>query len=202
MTTSSASVDLEGLPDSLLLNILSFTEVPELVRVELVSIRLQNLDTGALWNAICQDCWKPYPRYRLSEARVRWLDKHMKYYSWKARFAWVQIDLSRTTMTQEELERLDWYFNFTPQAGGRGKETLRRCIFRDGMLLVVGFPPLPYSLVQIGSRKQALAINDFPLHFLERIFSNGEWLIKNANVTMVSCDESGSLSFTDRGFQG
>eukprot|EP00980_Cylindrotheca_fusiformis_P019295 scaffold6614_cov88-Cylindrotheca_fusiformis.AAC.6 len=126
----------------------------------------------------------------------------MKYYSWKARYAWVQLDLSRTVLTEMELETMDWYFNFTPQVGGRGKDTLRRCIFRDGMLLIVGFPPLPYNLVKIGSHKQALVIEDFPLHFVERLKDTGEWLIKNPNVTMVSsCDESGALSYTDRGFQ-
>jgi hypothetical protein len=196
------SIDLLGLPDFILLHILSYTETNDLVRVEMVSIRLQNLETEELWKARCNDCWKEFPRYRLTGSRQRWLDEQLKYYSWKARYAWVKQDLSRTTLTKAELESLDWYFNFTPLAGGQGKDTLRRCIFRDGLLLAAGFPPLPYSLVNMGSRKQALAINDFPVHFVERLKSSGEWLIKNSNVTFVSCDEAGSLSYTDRGFQG
>ena len=104
---------------------------------------------------------------------------------------------------------MHWYFNFTRQAGGKGKQTLRRCIFRHGLLFLSGFPPLPYHLRivpspnpnRVGMNDVVMFINDFPPHYIERLPSCGEWLITNHNVTLVSCDEAWTLTYTDRGFQ-
>ena len=57
-------------------------------------------------------------------------------FSWKKVYFWMEEELARTTLTADELESLDWYFNFTPTAGGRRKATLRQCIFRHGLLFV------------------------------------------------------------------
>ncbi|CAJ1962619.1 unnamed protein product [Cylindrotheca closterium] len=70
-------------------------------------------------------------------------------FSWKKTYFWMEQELARTTLTYDELESLDWYFNFTPLAGGRGKDTLLRCIFRHGLLSIggAGFPSLPYRML-------------------------------------------------------
>jgi hypothetical protein len=73
-----------------------------------------------------------------------------------------------------------------------------------GFLLVPGYPPLPYEIVnetppssshilesqkgdQPFSRNQWLRITHFPPHFITRNLSNAEWLIVNENVTFTSC---------------
>ena len=40
-------------------------------------------------------------------------------------------------------------FNFSPAAGGRGRETLKKARFTADHLLVPGYPPLPYELTAV-----------------------------------------------------
>ena len=46
---------------------------------------------------------------------------------------------------------------------------------------------------------QQLTIANFPKHLVDRLDS-WEWMIYNENVTFVSCDEAGTLTYTGRGF--
>ena len=202
--TERETINLLDLPDSILLSTIDFLNDKELLQIEQVSKSIRNLYLqGTLqqqWKIRCQRRWEHLPRYRLTPSRQNWLDENVGTECWKERYLWGEYDLCRTVISKNELETLDWYFNFTPHSGGRGRDTLRRCIFRDGLLLLFGFPPLPYQLVQLGAR-QALIISNFPPHYFYRIPSCGEWLIKNFNVTLVSTDEEGTLTYTDRGFQ-
>ena len=204
---------LLSLPDALFVSIFDFLNDKDLLRIELVCKQLRTLFVSGLlqelWKSRCERRWQSLPRYRLTESRERWLDEHLKTTCWKARYLWIENDLSRTEITKEEVETLHWYFNFTRQAGGKGKQTLRRCIFRHGLLFLSGFPPLPYHLRivpspnpnRVGMNDVVMFINDFPPHYIERLPSCGEWLITNHNVTLVSCDEAWTLTYTDRGFQ-
>ena len=110
-------------------------------------------------------------------------------------------DVTRTRITVEELESRRWHFNFTPEAGGRGAATLRTCSFRGDSMCVPGFPPLRFRLVD-SERRQWLFVNNFPPHTVERRAADGEWIIKNENITCVSCHETEAPTYRDRGFQG
>jgi hypothetical protein len=101
----------------------------------------------------------------------------------------------------EELESLAWFFNFTPQAGGRGSETLQKCKFSQGFLFLDQYLPMPYRL-EVVDGVQYLRIYHFPAHRIDRLTCCAEWVITNPNVTFVSCDENGTLTYTERGFQG
>mmetsp|Transcript_26868 Transcript_26868/g.48543 ORF Transcript_26868/g.48543 Transcript_26868/m.48543 type:complete len:131 (+) Transcript_26868:1-393(+) len=52
-----------------------------------------------------------------------------------------------------------------------------------GLLLMSGYPPLPYELSEDG---KVLDIANFPPHYVRRL-DTWEWEITNANVTFVSC---------------
>ena len=195
------SSELESVPDSLLLAISSYLGVDELITFELVSKRTRKLDLASLWEDLCDKRWKDWPRYRWVNLR----NSHPVLVSknWKERFLWVEKDHSRKILPRDELLRLQWFFNFTPNAGGRGWETLRRCWFHGEFLFVPSYPPLRYRLIPPGNGDgpQKLEISNFPSHTIERLTHNGEWIIKNENVTFVSCHETEELVFKDRGFQ-
>ena len=63
-------------------------------------------------------------------------------------------------------QNLTRYFNYTPDAGGLGRETLRRVVFKDGRLAVPDYPNLPYALVGpaglVGSRVVATGLRGRP----------------------------------------
>ena len=192
------SSELEAVPDSLLLAIVSCFDENDLIAFELVSKRIRNLNLTSSWEGLCHKRWQDWPRYRWRNLRDPYLiDK-----TWKQRFFWVEKDYARTILPRDELESIQWYFNFTPEAGGRGSQTLRRCVFRGGMMYVPSFPPLICRLVYHADvRQQKLYVENFPPHTIERLACNGEWIIKNENVTCVSCHETEKLAYNDRGFQ-
>lgn len=88
-----------------------------------------------------------WPRYRLTAEVEAQLDTKHPGTSWLARYRIVQADADRTLLTQEELETLTWHFNFTPGAGGRGRQTLKSVRFTERKIYVPGYPPLDYFLV-------------------------------------------------------
>lgn len=138
-------------------------------------------------------------------------------WEWKNRYRWIEDDVRREQFhSPAEVESLGWYFNFTPQAGGRGEATLARCRFRDGFAEVPMYPPMLYNLVRMDERALycgvddrddideegvGMAIANFPIHTISRIEGSGEWVIGNEAVTFVSCDTSGTLHYDERGFQ-
>jgi len=98
---------------------------------------------------------------------------------------------------------LRWAFNFTPRAGGRGCLTLQFVEFHAqapgaprGVLLLAGYPPLPYELSADGKE---LYIANFSPHIVRRLDS-WEWEIGNENVTFVSC-VGDDPQYNERGFQ-
>ena len=47
---------------------------------------------------------------------------------------------------------------------------------------------------------QHLLISNFPPHEVTRLADEWEWMVSNDNVTFVSCDEAGTISYAGRGF--
>jgi len=207
-SSSSSSSLLESMiPDAMLLLMASYLDGDDLMSFELVSKKfrsLPGLDTK-VWQSLCHNKWTDWPRYRwehLRKSHPRLVGK-----TWKQRYLWVSKDFRRTTMTTDELESACWYFNYTPQAGGLGSETLTRCFFRSGIMAVQGFPPLPCRLVfNDETNRQELKVYNFPHHSIARLEHNGEWIMTNENVTVVSAHETdvtaNILNYHGRGFQG
>ena len=120
--------------------------------------------------------------------------------SWKEAFRWTDTDSNRTVLLNDELQQLAWYFNFTPKAGGRGRDTLLKGRFAGTRLLLPEYPPLrSYLVTDQSSAKQFLVISNFPWHEIERL-PNGEWLITNPNVTLVSSYRGVEPDYDERGF--
>ena len=143
---------LDALPDEIVVAVAStLTKPRELLALSAVSHHFRALPTSPLWRALCEACWQPWPRYRLTPTREAWLHKHKVYtdYSWQARYRHFQSDAARTTLTAEEMRDLSWHFNFTVSAGGRGRATLKPARFSETKLYVPGYPPLDYSLVDL-----------------------------------------------------
>lgn len=208
MDTCTADYDdtpptFHTLSDDILLMIANFHMPRDLLHLACVSKEFRALDMNPIWKERCSERWKDWPRYRMTPSRIRYLDERLPNTCWKQRFLWVEQDVARTTLDQEELEGLGWYFNFTPSAGGRGDETLTRCVFRNGCLHLghLEYPPMPYRLVDVNSSQQQLLVLPFPSHNIQRNLEDKEWLITNENVTFVSCGDDGELRFKLRGFR-
>jgi hypothetical protein len=190
-----------SLPDTLIVTVASFLPAKDLCKFEMVDKRTnRHIDKGHLWKKLCVDRWKNWPRYKLTSSRMEWIENHLHHLDWKNRYKWVEEDVARTRITWEELESLDWFFNFTPVAGGRGQETLRKCQFQQGFLFLSQFLPMPYRL-EVVEGTQYLRVYHFPPHLIDRLPCCGEWIISNENVTFVSCDEGETLTYRGRGFQ-
>lgn len=201
--TMAALSNLESMiPDAMLLTVASYLEGDELMRFEIISKKFHSLKESLdkeTWKEVCHRRWREWPRYRwenLKKSHLRLTNK-----TWKQRYLWVEADYSRKTITIAELEGRSWWFNFTPQAGGRGLDTLTRCFFGRGFMVVPGFPPFHCRLVNDGEQ-QRLYVHNFPPQTIERLTSNGEWVMKNQNVTCVSSHETDTPTYRDRGFQG
>lgn len=193
---SSENYDfLSTLADDLILNCEAFLDYQSLGRMQCLSQRFhQQLETAeTIWEERLRQDWIGFPRYR-SDRR----DYSNEFTTAKDAYKFVFRDVRRTNITEEELVRLKWYFNYTEAAGGRGRDTLLECEFaQDSFLYVGGYPPLPFELAVNGT---ILRVGSFPDHPIERL-GDGEWLICNDAVTFVSCDEQGTLNYNGRNFQ-
>jgi hypothetical protein len=187
----------ESIPEALLLVITSYLGIEDLMSFELVTRKFRDLPLEGLWETMCHRRWKAWARYRWENLQKS--HRHLTLKTWKQRCLWVEKDFARTKLSEEELETRLWYFNFTTEAGGRGADTLRKCYFHGGYLFVPDFPPFPCRLINDGPA-QRLHVEHFPPHAVERLLSNGEWVIKNQNVTFVSCHEMDTLTYNERCF--
>jgi hypothetical protein len=198
---SNEIMSFHSLPDVLVVAVAGFLPARDLCQLEMANKRTQLLDLEAVWRELCSTRWKNWPRYRLSESRLVWINEHQSHLDWKGRYIWAEEDVARSRITWEELESLKWFFNFTPTAGGRGDETLQPCRFLQGFLFLSQYLPMPYRL-EVVANVQYLRVYHFPPHRILRLPCCGEWLIVNANVTFVSCDDNDTPTYRERGFQG
>ena len=205
-TPEIEAVAFASLTEELLLQVAEFLPARDLLQFQSVSIELSCLSTDALWKKLCENRWKPWPRYRLTDQRFEELDKTLPGTSWQVRYATTEQDATRSSITESELHDLQWYLSFVLSGiRGEGRSDHMPVIFTpSGILLVPGHPPLPFELRneapptsaahirttlrgdQPFSERQWLRISDFPPHFISRKQSDAEWLIANENVMMVS----------------
>ena len=163
----SQEAALDSLVDELLTHVATFIpDAASLVAFESVSTRFARVPHEAAWRGLCEARWEDKPRYRLTEQRLQVLNTHMRSVSWRRRYATFEVDGRRSSITEEELSSLGWYFNYTPDAGGLGRETLRRVLFKAGRLAMPDYPNLPYALIGqaglVGSRVVATGLRGRP----------------------------------------
>ncbi len=127
------------------------------------------------WKKLCDQDFEFLSRYKC--AKHGYSDA-----SYKATYRQISMEVRRTKITPEDLEFLSWYFNFTPAAGGRGKDTLVKCKFYNSCLILDEYPPLPYFVTE---DSHFLQIAYVPPHQVSRQ-PDGEWLTMNDNVAFVS----------------
>ena len=150
---------MEGLLlEDLILEALSYVEAKDLVHFQQTCQRFRNLSgTNDLWRVLCDLRWQAWPAYfclnnnnnnnHRSDAIEGWAN-----WTWMERYRWVEQDFRRTETTQEELEGLEWYFNFLPWAGGSssGEGTRSLAYFHHGRLYLLKYlwmyPHLNYNL--------------------------------------------------------
>jgi hypothetical protein len=186
-----SSMNLLSLPDELIQSVFSFVDAKDLGLVEITCAYFRTI-TSPLWKLCCDKDFSSFPRYRCQTNGYYGKD------SYKLTYEWLFREVKRARITNNDLETLDWYFNFLPSAGGRGRFTLMECVFDQQFLTIPPFPILPYSIQEDGLYLQ---VSEYPLHDIERL-PDGEWLIKNDAVTIVSCaGYGGTLRYQDRGFQ-
>ena len=156
-----------SLVDELLTCIATFLpDAASLIAFESVSSHFASVPHEVAWRSLCAKRWEDKPRYRLTEKRQQELTTHMRAVSWRRRYATFEVDGRRSSITKEELSSLGWYFNYTPDAGGLGRETLRRVLFKGGRLTMPDYPHLPYALIGqaglVGSRVVASGLRGRP----------------------------------------
>ena len=106
---------LGSLVDELLTCIATFLpDASSLLAFERVSSRFASVAHEAAWRGLCEKRWEDKPRYRLTAKREAELSTHMRTLSWRRRYATFEVDGRRSSITDEELCSLGWYFNYTP----------------------------------------------------------------------------------------
>ncbi|KAL1524395.1 hypothetical protein AB1Y20_019290 [Prymnesium parvum] len=214
-------LELLALPDELLMAIMSALPPLALLRFHSVCSRLTAIPVDSLWRTFCIEKWQRWPQYALSVERELWLHANVRG-TWKDRYRFFEADMARTTLTEDELSSIEWWFNFKSAAGGLGELTLREARFRKGLLLLAGYAPLPFVLEQprgawaapasqatfdafrkdsaayltVVEEPQRLLIADFPPHYVTRLLENGEWILSNENVVFSS-----TLEYREHGFR-
>lgn len=167
------------IPDDLILVVLSFLEAKDLVRFQATGKRYhQNLDSDDLWQVLCTRRWQDWPIYSSNDELTGRRDDSSSgeavvegpsALSWKDRYKWVEIDFCRTEIPQEELERLEWHFNFLPCAGRRanGNGTRSLAYFHHGRLYLTKYlwmyPTLNYEVITANPEIESM--EDFHLDF-------------------------------------
>ena len=106
---------LGSLVDELLTCIATFLpDAASLLAFERVSSRFASVAHEAAWRGLCEKRWEDKPRYRLTAKREAELSTHMRTLSWRRRYATFEVDGRRSSITDEELCSLGWYFKHMP----------------------------------------------------------------------------------------
>ena len=148
-TAHGSDMGLDELPDELHVAVAAFLPTPrDLARFCATNKRATGYNTHQLWRRLCAARWADWPRYALTPAREAWLAEQHATLDWRGRYRHFEADASRTILTLEEMKSLNWHFNFTATAGGRGQATLKEARFTS-KLIVPGYPPLDYHLVPL-----------------------------------------------------
>mmetsp|Transcript_14412 Transcript_14412/g.21148 ORF Transcript_14412/g.21148 Transcript_14412/m.21148 type:complete len:233 (-) Transcript_14412:153-851(-) len=205
LNRTETALSFLGLPDEVLLQVFSFASVSDLgqldsVNSELMRGRLGDRVDEVAWKRHCETTWKhKSPRYHQKATAA--FDDATRHTSWKQRYRSVLEESSHTTLDRSTLQNLDWYFNYAPEAGGRGRLTVVKCVFVGNVLLVPGYPPFNYQLTEDEFGRHALRVEVFPLHYITRL-EDGEWAIHNDYVTFVSVfeDDLNNCTYRERGF--
>lgn len=212
---------MDGLPSECVLEILKCLLPRELLdfgsTCKLV-FALCDEHENLLWERLCTLRWEAWPTIDFDcIANLTSTESRKLVYKRAEKHA------SNKNLDSYDLISNAWLFNFTPAAGGRGKNTLMKAYFAytETNKLVLSIPPhytnlgvhklLPRRDVSEGGCDelfctcetpcQQVAIHSFPLHRIQKIEHTRQWLITNDYVTILSVGKDyDPCGFDDRGF--
>ena len=178
------------IPDDVLHHVMLFLTAQDTCRLTSTCTHIGRvIDASKQWKTLCDRDFKDFPRYNCET-------NGYPNTCYKVSYRHIIAEVQRTTINPADLEFLNWYFNFSPAAGGRGKATLVECSFIDGCLILDEYPPLPYYIID---ESRSVNIAYFPPHDVSRL-PDGEWLIRNENVAMVSFGPGRRSEFNHWGY--
>ena len=199
------------LNEDLTLCVASFLVANDLLTLQSVSVACSKLPTQDIWKQLCIKRWEYWPRYNISTP-----ERYEKFCreeedatnsTWQQRYQRIYYEATRMELQQEDLYNRCWYlcFNFTGMREDSRTPFGRVHFTPWGALLVPGYPPLPYEIVNEApptppthirrqslrgdrpfSESQYLRVSNFPHHYITKKLCDAEWLIVNQNVTMIS----------------
>ncbi|CAK9033970.1 Repressor of RNA polymerase III transcription MAF1 homolog [Durusdinium trenchii] len=177
------------MPEGVVLRTAEFLDPEDIVQLQMVSTAFyETFEDDALWKGLCKRRWEQRSAsYHLTKRREgSLLRQTVPWCGWKNMFRATEEEGRRANLRLDDLFRLRWFFNFSRDAGGRGRYACNEVNFEmcNGklMLNVVNYPPLPCSIEQDGRQ---LIVGAFPPHEVVRL-SNWEWKIENENVALWS----------------
>jgi len=205
-TPNGNKSQFSSLTEDLVRHVATFLSAKSLLELQCVSSDLSRLDTEMIWKELCKKRWEPWPRYRLTSKRIQEFEENLfPGVSWKDHYRRIEREATCIEIKESDLLNLSWYLSFS-LSGVRGESNsdFVRVHFTPEFLMVPGYPPLPYEIMDESppssshirpnrkgdrpfSMKQWLRIANFPPHFIARRRSNAEWMIFNENVKIVSC---------------
>ena len=178
--------NLGKIPDAVGIHLLTYLSLHELERMRGVSIRWMNLaDHDLLWKRlvsllVVDKQPSVVSSMLLSHMTQKKKDTNM---SWRRVYWQLDADGVRTNITEEEICRLHWAFS----------DGERLCDFQPNHTLKMeGFGKLVWRL----NVKNAVVINDFPDHIVERL-PNWGWVMKNAHIYILTVEKEKQFSTRD-----
>jgi hypothetical protein len=154
------------LREELMLHIASYLQPFDLLRYQCTSKELSTLNTEPIWEKLCEERWKTWPRYRLTEEkRNDILEQNnnnnnndnntvgllSNTSSWKERYFIIEQDATRMELRSDDLRNLKWYLCFVLSGirgeGLSGDHMSVEFTITGDYLLVPGYPPLPTQLI-------------------------------------------------------
>ena len=220
------AIALGDLPDEILLMVATFLPPRALIDFGSTCKRIWGISEAndeLMWKPLCALRFEHWPLYRGEVARFALCPWLFPGSIWKKLYKRTEEHAACKILTKQAINSCAWLFNFTPRAGGRGKETLRKADFScDGTLNIYpDYRNLRWSFLErddvaanggCGAFScscsipcQAMRIENFPLHRIQRIESTRQWLITNEYVTLLSVSKQAadldSVEYDERGFQ-
>ncbi len=197
----------DTIPDDLILNILSYTDATDLISFQATCKKYRKL-SGAndLWKKLCRRRWQTLPMYstgrRIGSSSE--IETDTRCLTWRERYLWVERDFRRTEISREELEGLEWHFNFLPWAGesSDGTGTRSSAIFYQGQVYLLKYlwmyPILNFDVIEINTHDDSTQEDDVIrnaefLSGLEVVL--GEPLLQAMIAADASCPRTSAKQF-------
>eukprot|EP00941_MAST-03F_sp_MAST-3F-sp1_P005756 g5756.t1 len=159
---------IESLPEDILIVFTFYLSPEDLNSMRTTSSVLGLTATNDVpWQQLALTRWRSRHLETIRPSLEQWIAEKR---SWREIFHRVEKDAKRTSITSDEICRLQWAFSDGRQTCNFSKCDSGRCTLR-----MQSYPEMPWRLEENGT---VVLISSFPPHFVERLDSWG-WAIKN-----------------------